>query len=204
MVRRSPYYRESCGEIHAVLEVERLERGKSLVVVHCQSRIELAVVREAEKSVRRVRSECHDAFVVGCLDCRCDDGLFLVAEKPVVAAMRIKSENCNLRICNAEITFQRRVHETEFRKDFLGGDAGRNLFKRNVSCDYTDLQLAADHEHSHVFHAEFLFQILCVACKSEAGIGHRPLVDRASHQNVDVSAFKVSHGSFQCRDGGFR
>ena len=123
MVRGCPYDWQACSEVHSVIEVESLERCQSLVMVHGKCRVEFAVVGQTEESVRGVRSESHDTFIIGGLDCRCDNGFLFVSEKSVVSAVRIQSEYGDFRLGDAEIASERSVHDAQFGKNLLLGDA---------------------------------------------------------------------------------
>ena len=114
MVRRSAHYRKSRREIDTVRKRNSLERCKSLVMIHSQSRIEAGIVSEPEETVRRILAEGIDDLIQNSFDRRDNDFLFLFPQKTSVTAMRVQTQHGYLRIINAEISLKRRLHEPEF------------------------------------------------------------------------------------------
>ena len=117
--------------------------------------------------------------------------------------MRIQAEHGDFRLRDTEVTFQGSVHQPQLGEDLLGGDAGHYILKRNVACNDSNLQLAADHEHSHVAYSECLLEVLSVAGEAEARIGHRPLVYRSCDKHVDITVLEVLYSLVESCDGAF-
>ena len=70
-----------------------------------------------------------------------------------------------------------------------------------------DAQLRGDHDHGDILRAERILKILRVTGVAETFGGHRPLVDRAGDEDIDIAVLEVLDGRFQGhhrRLGGIR
>ena len=205
VVGRGADDRQAGRVVHALGEGEGLERAQALVVVHRQRRIETAVVPESEIAVGGVGTEGEDAFLLRLEDGREDDVLLFVAKQAAVAAVRVQAQHGDLRPRDGEVALQRLVHEAELGEDAFLGDGRRDVLQRDVAGGHGDPQLGRDHDHRDLLGAEGVLEVLRVAGVAEALGRHRPLVDRAGDEDVDVAVLEVLHGRRQgqhCRLGG--
>ena len=137
-------------------------------MIHGKSSVELAVIAQSEETVRRIWSECHYTLLIGSLDCRSYDSLLLAAEKAVVTAMRIETENCNLWFRDSEIPSQGCVHKAELGENLFLTDGCRYVLERDMTCHNTDFEMLADHEHCHIRGSELFLQIFGMTGEAEA------------------------------------
>ena len=147
-------------------------------MVHGKSGIKFCIMPESEESVRRIRSESQDTFIIRRFHGRKDYALLLVPEQSSVPAVWIQPENGNLGLQDTEIPFQRGAHQSELADYRLNGNRRRNGFQRNMSGNNTDLELVGNHEHRNILDSELLLKVLRVTGVAEAFVHHRPLVDR--------------------------
>ena len=197
MVWRGSDYRKSRCVVHAFLEGKSLERSETLIVVHCKDSVVLAVVAQAEESVRRIRAECKDSLFHCLLNSRKDDLAFLVSEKTAVTAVRVQTEHSNLWRVYAEVSLEGTVHKAELLEDVLFCNVCGHILERDMACHDTHLEVVANHNHSHFIHSELLLKILSVACVAESFRRHSPLVERSCHKHIDVAFLDVLNSSLK-------
>ncbi len=56
MIRARAGFRQAEGDIHRLVEIEKLERDQALVMIHCQHRVEFAAGGITENRVGNVGS----------------------------------------------------------------------------------------------------------------------------------------------------
>ena len=91
------------SDIHAVFCSKGLEGRQSLIVIHCQHSIKMAVHACAEETVSSIRAETLHSLVAHSIDSRNNGCLFLATQKTSVAIVRIKAKHGYTRCADQEI-----------------------------------------------------------------------------------------------------
>ena len=118
---------KSCRIVHPVVHGQELEGSQSLVVVHGQHGIIVLKGSTAEEAVGGIGAVGIDAFLIGLLDGRREDGLFLFSQESVVACMGVESQHGNAGTGDKEVTAQGSMEDAELLQDAFGGEAAGYL-----------------------------------------------------------------------------
>ena len=125
-------WQTGCKE-HAILGVERMERGSGLIMIHGHDAVELYEISVAEELVGWVRTEGL-YFLLGKLVNGWDDDFSFLRSAALLAVVaRVQGEHGDARVGNHEVALQGCVHLLHLLDDEFLGDGCRHVLERSFS-----------------------------------------------------------------------
>ena len=195
--------RQTCGEVHTLAHRQSLERSQTLVVIHGQHTIEVAILLIAKEAVGSVRAETENLLIVGFLNGWRNHLFLLLAEKAVFTSVWIEREHGDAWTLNVEITLERLVEDSQLLQDALFGDGGWHLSQWLVNGDECHTHLVAEKHHQRLFTiANAGFEILGVAGETKFRTLNIFLTDRRCHYRVDITVLQVGDSSLKSQKCG--
>ena len=203
MVGRSTHKGQASRVVHSIILGQRLEGGKSLIVIHGQHRIETAVHAGTEKAIG-----CEGAVAgkTG-IDKRLDGGgnhlVLLLAYHAAIAGMGVESQYGYTRRGNAKVAAQRVVQQAGLLGYALFGDRKGHFGNGEMGRDqrHAHQTVAQNHERLGALVAQAGLQIFGMARKAEVGALYALLVDGGGDQHVNATFLEVVDGLFERHEG---
>ena len=198
MCRRSADNRQTCGEVHALIHSQRLERSQSLVVIHGQNSIKIATVTRAHESISRERTETLNALCHHFLHSRNNYFGFFATQQSVVTSMRVQREYGNTRRINTEISLQRMMENGHLLNNQFFCNGRSDILNRDMTCNqsHTEIILHQDHQRL-VSITHTLFNIFCMSWESEVLRLDGMLVDWSCNKYINQTFAIILQCFFQ-------
>ncbi len=173
-------------DVDRAFEIDQLHRNVTLVMILGDDQIVGAADGLQEHSIRRVRSGASDAARAGRLDCGQDAALVFIAEKAVLAGVRIEAADGDARTLVAEKP-HRFIAEFDGAQDTF--DRGVTcLAKRDVGGDVDRGELLAAKQHAAFAGAAEFGDVLGMAGEGAAGQGDGFLIERRGNHGGRFAA----------------
>ena len=150
VVGAGPHDRQPERDIHAFVEVQRLQRNQGLIVIHAQRSIIAFACAGREQRIGRMRATGVDPLVAQCGDCRRDRRDLLGPEATVFACVRVEPCNCETRLRDSEIALQRRSDDARAAHDQVSSEHVRHIGERDMYGDRHRPQLRPGQHHHRV------------------------------------------------------
>ena len=132
--RRGPYDRQTDGDIDCFIKSHHFDRDQSLIVIHRDNAIIVALNGVIKQRICRVWAAAIDPRLLCQQDGRFDDPLLFVAELTVFAGMRIQARGCDMRLGDSEILLQCVIEQINRLENTPDGEFMPNLKERFMNC----------------------------------------------------------------------
>lgn len=206
MVRAGPWKWQAQRDIHPFIEGVELERDQTLVMIHAQNAVELALYDAIKKCIRRMRARNLRRTIQGeakRFNCRRDDIDLFSAQIPILTGVRVQTGNCNTRptdAANGKERGQEASHSHDFRLTQKFWDIGQ----RNMRRDKRDGDLAARQAHRKIADPATLREEFGLSREIKTCAVHGFLGYRAGNDCLDLSRSGQRDGLFECLDSMLR
>ena len=179
MIGRGAEERQAQRDVHAAVEIQRLDRDQRLVVVHADRGVVPAARGGVEHRVGGQRSAQVHAFAAQPVQHRNDHLDFLAADLAAFARMRVQPRHGQPWRGQAELRDQRRMGDADARLEQFGRERGGHLGQRDVNGRRHHAQLVRGQHHHHLGHPGQMGEVFRMAGKGEArAVLQGLLVDR--------------------------
>ena len=189
-------------DIYRVVEVEKFERDKALVVVHRQHRVVVAACGIAKDCVGDAWAfELGNAEGVERFDGGSNDPCFLVAELAVFTGVGVEACHGNSRAADASL-MKKSGGEFADVDDRIRAEHLRHAREWFVNGCEADGQMFPGEQHAVVGDTKGVGEKFRLAGEGESDRLELVLADRRGDHGSGLAVFEFEGGQFQCFEGG--
>ena len=209
VIGRGAHERQAERDVDAVVEGQRLDRDQRLVVVHAERGVVGLARRLVEHGIGRERAARVDAVGDQPLDRRAHDQAVFLAERAVLAGVRVEPGDREPRMGDAETIDQIARHHPAGLEDQVACEPLRHLLERHMDRDRHDGHFRRPQHHHRPCRVAGLLErkpgeIFGVARIGEAGLVEHALGDRIGDHGRGQAADHVGDGAVDRSDRGGR
>ena len=150
MIGRCAYNRQAQRHVHAIVEMQRLDRDQRLIVIHAQRRVIMLARQGMEHGVRCIWSADIHPFLAQRFDSRRYDVDFLASHIAAFTRMGVKARNPDTRLLDTEIAHQPLCRHQRARTDQVDGKRRRYLVQRYMDGDRHHAQRRPGQHHHRI------------------------------------------------------
>ena len=189
--------RKAEGHVHGAVEGDGLDRDVSLVVIHADDPVEIALPGPHEHGVRRQGTRDPPTpgagFLTHIFECRRDDTDLLVAKETALARMGIQSTDGDPRRRHAHAG-QRVADQVNGDEDLFLGQPVDGVSQGDVGRRVRDQDPVEGQREPETLRSGDFGQQFGVAGVVVSGMAHGFLVDRRSDNGCDIAGHRHSGG----------